>query len=96
MRKNPNKKSAMNIAYSPRLVALAKRKGLNTGTFNRKEEPPNRRTMDWGTETVIHQQGRIPDIIWDTGSPGKEPMIRVISESPQGILEIIKSLTEKY
>ena len=96
MKKNPHKRSAINIAYSPEIVALAKRKGWKTGTFDRKEEPPNRRTMDWGTETVIHQQGYIPDIIWDTGSPGKEPMIRVISETPQGILKIIKSLTEKY
>ena len=96
MRKNPQKRSAMNIAYSPGLVAHAKRKGWKTGTFDRNEEPPNRRTMDWGTETVIHQEGCIPDIIWDAGSPGKEPMIRIISEAPQGILEIIKSLTEKY
>ncbi len=96
MTQNPHKRSAMNIAYSPRLVAFAKRKGWKIGTFDRKEEPPNRRTMDWGTETAIHSQGCIPDLIWDAGSPGKEPMIRVISESPQGVLRIIKSLTEKY
>jgi hydroxymethylpyrimidine/phosphomethylpyrimidine kinase len=96
MRQNPQKRSAMNIAYSPQIVAHAKKKGWKTGSFDRAEEPPNKRTMDWGTETVIQSQGSVPDLIWDAGSPGKEPMIRVISETPQGVLEILKSLTEKY
>jgi len=96
MRQNPCKRSAMNIAYSPRIVTDAEKKGWKIGSFDRIEEPPNRRTMDWGTETVIQSQGKVPDLIWDAGSPGKEPMIRVISETPQGILKIIKSLTEKY
>ncbi len=96
MRQNPNKRSAMNIAYSPGLIANAKKKGWKIGSFDRRKEPPNRRTMDWGTQTVIQSRGNIPDLIWDAGAPGKEPMIRVISESPPGILGIIKSLTERY
>jgi hydroxymethylpyrimidine/phosphomethylpyrimidine kinase len=96
MKQNPNKRTAMNIAYSSSLLTQAKKKGWKMGSFDREKEPPNRKTMDWGTQSVIESEGHIPDLIWDAGAPGKEPMVRVISETPQGIIGIIKSLTENY
>jgi hydroxymethylpyrimidine/phosphomethylpyrimidine kinase len=96
MTQNPEKRAALNIAYSPNIICHAKKKGLKIGSFNRKKEPSNQKTMDWGTKNVIKSQGGIPDIIWDSGAPGKEPMIRIIAETPKDVLRIIKKLTEKY
>lgn len=36
--------------------------------------------MSWGTDRSIRLAGVIPDIIWDLGGPGKEPMIRLLGE----------------
>jgi hydroxymethylpyrimidine/phosphomethylpyrimidine kinase len=80
-------RSAVNIRYSQKTVNLCKNIGFTLGSFDRKNEPPDApSTMEWGTKYVITELDRIPDIIYDTGSVGKEPMIRVLGKNPEEVL----------
>ena len=86
-------RSAVNIRYSKKTVYLCKKIGFAVGTFDRKDEPltaPS--TMEWGTKHAITVLGRLPDIIYDTGSVGKEPMIRVLGKNPEDVLFKIQKL----
>jgi hydroxymethylpyrimidine/phosphomethylpyrimidine kinase len=53
-------------------------------------------TMQWLIKKSIKEIGRIPDIIWDKGSIGKEPMIRLFGKNADNIVnklqEIINSI----
>jgi hydroxymethylpyrimidine kinase/phosphomethylpyrimidine kinase len=86
-------RSAMNIRYSQKTVDLCKNIDFTVGSFDRKDEPltaPS--TMEWGTKHAITKFGRVPDIIYDTGSVGKEPMIRVLGKNPKDVLFKIQKL----
>jgi hydroxymethylpyrimidine/phosphomethylpyrimidine kinase len=95
MNQEPDMRSAMNIAFSTQILERAKKMGFLIGTFDREDEPPDQKTMDWGTKNVIATLGEIPDIIWDSGAKGKEPMIRIIAKSPKQVLEKVIALREK-
>ena len=57
------------------------------GTFDRTQEPKTAAsTMEWGTTQAIQQLKKTPDLIYDTGSPGKEPMIRILGQNPSDVL----------
>ena len=50
--------------------------------------------MEWGTKHAITLLGRLPDVIYDTGSIGKEPMIRILGKNPEEVLLKIRKLVE--
>ncbi len=86
-------RSAVNIRYSQKTVNLCKNIGFTVGSFDRKNEPPDApSTMEWGTKYVITELDRIPDIIYDIGSVGKEPMIRVLGKNPEEVLLKLRKL----
>jgi hydroxymethylpyrimidine kinase / phosphomethylpyrimidine kinase / thiamine-phosphate diphosphorylase len=90
---DPGIRSAINIRYSQKTVDLCKAIGFRIGAFERDNEPPTASsTMEWGTNHAITKLGQIPDIIYDTGGVGKEPMIRVLGKNPDDIVEKLKKL----
>ena len=38
-------------------------------------------TMQWIIKESLDKNGKIPDVIWDKGSIGKEPMIRLFGKT---------------
>jgi hydroxymethylpyrimidine/phosphomethylpyrimidine kinase len=46
--------------------------------------------MEWGTSYAL--QRVIPDVIWDRGGIGKEPMIRILGKNPAEVVEKLKRL----
>ena len=87
---------AMNIRYSKTNIEKCKKIGLKIGSFDRKNEPKTAKsTMEWGTSVVIKNMGFVPDVIYDSGGIGKEPMIRVIGKNPKHVVKkaykIVKS-----
>jgi len=77
----------MNIKYSEMNLEKCKKAGFKIGTFDRMQEPPETKsTMEWGTTQVIQKLGFIPDIIYDTGGKGKEPMIRILGKNPKDVI----------
>ncbi len=90
---NKNIRAAMNIRYSSDILAAGKKNGMVIGTFNRKDEPKSAgSTMEWGTKKAIETLDHIPDIIYDTGAVGKEPMIRILADAPQDVLTKLNQL----
>jgi len=87
---------AMNIRYSQENLNLCRNVGLTVGSFDRKNEPANASsTMEWGTKDAIVRLNGIPDIIYDTGSVGKEPMIRLLGKNPSDVLRKMQCIIGK-
>ena len=93
MEYDPRMRSGMNLAYDPRLVKAAESLGLKVSFFDRKEEPPEVRSVEgattpWGVrEAVRRLGGMIPDVIIDFGCCGKEPLTFIFDENP---LKVVK------
>ena len=83
-------RAALNVRFSEEIVERFKHHGLSVSEFDRSEEPEGVSTMEWGTERAILDLGRIPDVVFDRGSIGKEPMVRVLGKSPSDLLTKLK------
>ncbi len=80
-------RSAMDIRYDPVYLERAKKLGYSVAEFSRKDEPDEVKikegsTLIWGVKKAIEAIGMVPDIIYDMGDIGKEPIIRVIGHEP--------------
>jgi hydroxymethylpyrimidine/phosphomethylpyrimidine kinase len=78
-------RSAMNIKYRKSTLEACERLGFSISSFSREDEPEEKSTMEWGTGHAIKKHGSVPDIIYDTGSVGKEPMIRIMGKNPEEV-----------
>jgi hydroxymethylpyrimidine/phosphomethylpyrimidine kinase len=97
MRHDPGFRSVMNIRFSEELVAQCKALGWTVSSFDRQEEPPvvkekEGSSLEWGTENVLSKQAEVPDIIFDRGDVGKEPMIRVLGRTPDEVVDKVLAL----
>jgi hydroxymethylpyrimidine/phosphomethylpyrimidine kinase len=79
-------RSALNLRHSEENLSKLKATGLEITSFDRKKEPEGARTMEWGTAVAIKNAGKVPDVIFDRGGAGKEPMIRVLGRDPFDVL----------
>ena len=100
MRRDPAKRSVMNIRYDESILDACRGLGLSVASFDRHEEPlesKNREgsSLEWGTGRVIEEQGFVPDIVYDLGDEGKEPMIRVIAGNPGRVADIALAVLER-
>jgi len=92
MKHDPLKRAALNLRYDQDLVEAFKKLGRVVLSFDRKLEPPEvkameGRTLVWGVEEAIKATGRVPDVVYDLGEVGKEPMIRVLGNSAMDVVE---------
>ncbi len=83
MKRDPSKRSAMNIIYNPKIINMCKKLGLNVSYYDRNDEPEEVKnveggTIPWGVESAIKRTGKVPDIIYHKGAWGKEPSISLI------------------
>ncbi len=76
---DPRARAAMNLSLEA--LAACEALGLETAQFDRQEEPSGTDTMRWGTLRATEVAGRLPDVIWDSGALGKEPMLRLLGKS---------------
>jgi len=92
MKTDPKMRSAMNIRYSKSMVAVCRSLGLRIASFDRSEEPPEVKaregsSLEWGTQRALEGLGNVPDVVYDEGEVGKEPMLRVLGETPTAVVE---------
>jgi len=92
-------RAAMNIRYSAAMIERCRERGFRVAQFDRRDEPREVKelegsTLEWGTDRVLSRANTIPDIIFDTGDAGKEPMVRVLGMSPMDVAEKIIKLAE--
>lgn len=87
MRYQSDLRSAMNIRYTPEIIRKCRKLGLRLSSFNRADEPRSIKTregasLSWGIDALLKNKKGVPDIIFDLGDKGKEPMVRVIGKNP--------------
>jgi hydroxymethylpyrimidine/phosphomethylpyrimidine kinase len=86
MRVDPSVRGAVNIRYSEELVERARRRGYTVVFVDRRREPEEIKavegaTLPWILREAVKQAGGVPDLIYDVGDVGKEPMIRVLGKT---------------
>ena len=87
-----------NLRYNEDYIkAIHEKTNLTTFEFLRESQPDtirheDRSTMRWLIEESINKMGEIPDLIWDKGSIGKEPMIRVFSKNSTELIQLLKEI----
>jgi len=97
MKHDPAVRAAMNLRYSEELVENAKRRGYLVVYVDRRAEPEEVRRVEgasipWILEEAVKKAGgRVPDIIYDHGDVGKEPMIRILGRDP---VEVVRKALE--
>jgi hydroxymethylpyrimidine/phosphomethylpyrimidine kinase len=84
--RDPEARCALNIKYTEDNLALCRKAKLSVTSFDRAKEPKGVSSMTWGVLDAIDRRGSVPDIIFDKGGMGKEPMIRLLGRSPQEVL----------
>ncbi len=89
-------RSAMNTRYSPSITRACASAGMDVQSFDREQEPREVKNLEgsslgWGVSQVLKRSGNVPDIIYDLGETGKEPMVRVLGRDP---LEIVSKIRE--
>ena len=93
MRFDPDIRSAANIRFSEAILQELENLMFEICSFDREREPPGVKTMDWGVASCCRDG--VPDIIYDSGAMGKEPMIRVLGEDPVTVAHNILKLSNR-
>ncbi len=82
-----------NLRYKEKYIrSIQEKTNLTTFEFLRESQPDSikreeRSTMRWLIEESINEMGEIPDLIWDKGVIGKEPMIRLFSNTSKDMIQ---------
>ncbi|MCB2189399.1 MAG: bifunctional hydroxymethylpyrimidine kinase/phosphomethylpyrimidine kinase [Deltaproteobacteria bacterium] len=97
---DPTRRAVMALRFSQDLLARARGLGLTVGEFSRADEPPEVKaaegsTLEWGTTQVIASLGCVPDLIFDRGETGKEPVIRLLATDPAAVVDRVLALAGK-
>jgi hydroxymethylpyrimidine/phosphomethylpyrimidine kinase len=87
MARDPEMRSAMNLRFTEEIVIRARKSGLVVGHFDRKAEPARVKreegaSLSWGVSQVLQKAKKIPDLLFDRGDVGKEPMVRIFGHNP--------------
>ena len=86
MKYDPEVRAALNLHHDARLIEAFRKAGFAVSSFDRSFEPVDTKafeggTLVWGITEAVKCLGRVPDVIYDLGEVGKEPMIRVFGAS---------------
>ena len=92
---DPSKRAALNVKFSNENLSACRKAKLSISTFSRSDEPKGVSSMTWGVHKAIEDFGRVPDVIYDKGGVGKEPMIRLLGDSPEDVLSKLKRMKAK-
>jgi len=90
----------INLKYNPEYIdRIQKGTDLELHEIIRKDQPDDIKkkefsTMQWLIKESVDKNGKIPDIIWDKGSIGKEPMIRLFGKSSIDMITKLKKILE--
>jgi hydroxymethylpyrimidine/phosphomethylpyrimidine kinase len=76
---DPDLRFAANVRHDERTRAAAAGLDGAVATFDRREEPDDADTMDWGTARAFEASADPPVAVADDGAVGKEPMLRLLA-----------------
>ncbi|MHA1339675.1 MAG: bifunctional hydroxymethylpyrimidine kinase/phosphomethylpyrimidine kinase [Promethearchaeota archaeon] len=90
-----NINAVINIKYNPETILKLKDTSLSIVYIDRSMqseeiETTENKSMDWVVHEAYKKVNMIPDIIYDTGEKGKEPMIRLFGKNAEDLIKKIK------
>jgi hydroxymethylpyrimidine/phosphomethylpyrimidine kinase len=90
----------MALRFDEDLLSRARSLGWKVAEFSRADEPQEVKqkegsTLEWGTSKAIQETGGVPDIVFDRGEVGKEPVIRLIARDPEELVQKVLALAGK-
>jgi len=97
MRHHPAFRSVMNIRFSEDRIQRGVALGWTVCSFDRSQEPKDVKeregsSLEWGTQSVLSDSAAVPDVIFDRGDIGKEPMIRILGKTPDEVVDKVLQL----
>ncbi len=101
MKHDPRIRSAMNLRYSNELIEKLKHAGLEVVYVDREAEPVEialveGRSLPWIVEEAVKRNnGRVPHVIYDTGSRGREAMVRILGPSASYIVSLLLGILKE-
>jgi hydroxymethylpyrimidine kinase/phosphomethylpyrimidine kinase len=96
----PEVRAAMNIRFFEEVERLGPLLHLKVAGLNPSQEPPaagkvrEESTLAWGVAAVLEPGESPPDLIYDLGDWGREPMIRVLGPDPMSVVEKVLALSQ--
>jgi hydroxymethylpyrimidine/phosphomethylpyrimidine kinase len=93
MRFDPDIRSAANVRFSETVLMEMENLLFEVCSFDRAKEPPGVQTMDWGVASCCKEG--VPDVIYDRGAMGVEPMFRVFGEDPVRVAHNLIKLSNR-
>jgi hydroxymethylpyrimidine kinase/phosphomethylpyrimidine kinase len=100
IQKDPAVRAVMALNFDENVIARGHELGWSVGEFSRAEEPSEVKalegsTLEWGTSRVIADLDKVPDLIFDRGEVGKEPVLRLLAKNPAEIVAKLLKLAHK-
>ena len=98
MRYDRECRSAMDIRFSEDIVKICRDLGYTVDYFSRSDEPEDIKrkegsSLEWGTNYVLSKRDTIPDMIFDRGDIGKEPIVRILGRSPAEVADKVLNVS---
>lgn len=92
MRHYPGIRACVNVRYDEAMIKKAKAAKMDVVFYDRMKEPTGTkgkegRGLDGIVEMALKKAKRPPDIIYDKGGSGKEPMIRIFAKNPEELIQ---------
>ncbi len=93
-------RAALNARYSPDLVGALEEQGLLAVKVDRRMEPPEVKaregaSLPWILREAARKAGRVPDVVYDEGDHGREPMARILAPTAREAVERLVAAAER-
>lgn len=97
----PDIRAALNIKYSEEIIEACREMKLEISSYYKAEEPeepeePEKITIaDRETFEAIREYGGVPQVIYDKGRRGKEPMVRLLGTDASEIAKLAVEIARR-
>ncbi|NIT35400.1 MAG: hypothetical protein GTN49_02690 [candidate division Zixibacteria bacterium] len=91
MKHDASVRAGMNVRSGEDVLAACSELNYRGAGFDRSREPAESAdseggTAQWGVDQAVSGVGFVPDIIFDKGAVGKEPMVRIFGRDPMEVV----------
>jgi hydroxymethylpyrimidine kinase/phosphomethylpyrimidine kinase len=91
MKHDASIRAAMNVRFGDDVLAACSGLNYRGAGFDRAREPAEiagdeGRTVQWGVDEAVSGVGVVPEIIFDRGAVGKEPMVRIFGRDAMEVV----------
>ncbi|MGZ4920968.1 MAG: bifunctional hydroxymethylpyrimidine kinase/phosphomethylpyrimidine kinase [Halobacteriota archaeon] len=97
MQAETNVKSAMNVRCSKEIIDACRDLNFVISSFDRAREPDTTSLAEWGTTNAIETSVRagrgMPEVVYDSGGIGVEPMVRILGQSAREVADKVMQIS---